>query len=116
MQTKDINKEIVRFVFTILSVFTFTLFIFSTNFINEENTNIFVKNLIQDFNRFLSLNLSVNYSIEIIVLIYSISLVSFISASYWYNNPHLYVENQFQVYFKIFSLTSLFIVFFFFIF
>ena len=53
MQTKDINKEIVRFVFTILSVFTFTLFIFSTNFINEENTNIFVKNLIQDFNRFL---------------------------------------------------------------
>lgn len=113
MQVKNTNKEILRFLFTIFTVFSYTIFAFSTSLINQENQNIFIQNLLEDFDRFLNINLNSTNSIEIIILGYSILLVSFISSSYWYNNPHLYVENDFRVYLKIFSLTTLFIVFFF---
>ena len=112
MQSKDFKKELLRYSFSIC-LLIFTIYVFRTTFINQENTEKFTKNLSEDFDRFLNLNLNNNYSIEVIIFIYAFLLVSFISASYWYNNPHLYEENNLQVYSKIFALTALFIVFFF---
>ena len=113
MQIKDFRKEIFRYCFTIFVVYIFTNFAFTTSFINQENTEIFIKNLAGDFSRFLNFNLDSIYSVEIIIFIYSVLIVSFVSASFWYNNPHLYEEDNLQVYFKILAITSLFIVFFF---
>ena len=80
-------------------------------FFNSENLNKFKVSISRDFDRFLNIQFNEDLVVNLISIILAILLTTFISSSYWYNNPQLYKETFSEQYFRIFLYSSLFVIF-----
>ena len=104
--SEKIFKEILRFSLTTFVTYFLTSSFLNNLFFNSENLNKFKVSISRDFYIF-KYSIHEDLVVNLISIILAILLTTFISSSYWYNNPQLYKETFSEQYFRIFLYSSL---------
>lgn len=114
VKKKLLNKDFLRFLINLISLFIFNIFFFIKFLINDENLNIFLNFIFSDVIRFLKLQVDIEILLFVFLFLVSLVLDLAVSTTKWYQNPQLFKLSSIENYFKIFQITSLVTVFIFF--